>query len=652
MLRILLATIVSLPCALAVEVISLADAGPGSLRQAVASGKVRFDPRLAGKTILLTKPLELGDDAQVEIDASAAPGVMVSGGGACRILVIGGRAKVAITGLGFTQGRSSGTKHTDGGGAIFMSGQGTLTLKGCAFRDNVATGYGCAAIYVHWKHTTLIEDCTFTGNDSWGCVGSERGAAAIGTGSFGSLTIRRSTFSGNKAAIGTINCMLSELLIEDSVFTGNLTEPKSGFGGAIYTDGASGLTDDEVGGTIALRRCRFEDNVGASEGGAAFLYGYRKDGIVVERCLFRNNRVEIATVAKPGVAMGGALRIGSKATPYAITDSMFIGNRAAALGGAIWAQESEPSRIANSLFDGNVAADMGGAICVSNEGPLVIERCTIVGNESKHGGAFAGVGPWVTLSGSVVVGNRHTNPWNINQQTTATLSDGGRNVVWPAHAGSGDPKNSPVLAKPISVDPQVGPLEEQGFLLPVRQLAHPELRGQVGVDVQSLVTAVPLAKPVKERRRPAAEQPRKASQAERLAAWAAEDAAVPARAVALEAVRAALRKPGALRGVRWKSASFGDCDVLSADAAGVTVAAFGSETALPWSRIADADLLQIGLLPAQRSDPVGMAGWLHLALYAGWTAEDALVAQVSGELLRVDRPRFEAYRALCLRLRG
>ncbi|HAT10152.1 MAG TPA: hypothetical protein DCS97_06080, partial [Planctomycetes bacterium] len=152
-------------------------------------------------------------------------------------------------------------------------------------------------------------------------------------------------------------------------------------------------------------------------------------------------------------------------------------------------------------------------------------------------------------------------------------------------------------------------------------------------------------------RRPRRE-PRKASQAERLAAWAAEDAAVPARAVALEAVRAALRKPGALRGVRWKSASFGDCDVLSADAAGVTVAAFGSETALPWSRIADADLLQIGLLPAQRSDPVGMAGWLHLALYAGWTAEDALVAQVSGELLRVDRPRFEAYRALCLRLRG
>jgi hypothetical protein len=470
MLRILLATIVSLPCALAVEVTSLADAGPGSLRQALAGGKVRFDPRLAGKTILITKPLELGDGAQVEIDASAAPGVTVSAGGACRILVAGGRTHVSITGLAFAQGRSSGTQYTDGGGAIFLGGQGTLTLKGCTFRDNLATGYGCAAIYVHWKHTTLIEDCTFIGNDSWGCVGSERGAAAIGTGSFGSLTIRRSTFTGNKAAIGTINCMLSELLIEDAVFVGNLTEPKSGFGGAIYTDGASGLIDDEVGGTIALRRCRFEDNVGASEGGAAFLFGYRKDAIVVERCLFRNNRVEVAAVAKPGVAMGGALRIGSKATPYTITDSVFIGNRSAALGGAIWAQETEPSRIANCLFDGNTAVDMGGAISLTNEGPLAIERCTIVGNEAKHGGAFAGVGPWVTLSGSVVVGNRHTNAWGINQQTTATMSDGGRNVVWPAHAGGGDPKNSPVLSgsrkTPLPPHSSAAPESRQGAVHP------------------------------------------------------------------------------------------------------------------------------------------------------------------------------------------
>ena len=548
MLRILLATIVSLPCALAVEVTSLADAGSGSLRQALAGGKVRFDPRLAGKTILITKPLELGDGAQVEIDASAAPGVTVSAGGACRILVAGGRTHVSITGLAFAQGRSSGTQYTDGGGAIFLGGQGTLTLKGCTFRDNLATGYGCAAIYAHWKHTTLIEDCTFISNDSWGCVGSERGAAAIGTGSFGSLTIRRSTFTGNKAAIGTINCMLSELLIEDSVFVGNLTEPKSGFGGAIYTDGASGLIDDEVGGTIALRRCRFEDNVGASEGGAAFLFGYRKDAIVVERCLFRSNRVEVAAVAKPGVAMGGALRIGSKATPYTITDSVFIGNRSAALGGAIWAQETEPSRITNCLFDGNTAVDMGGAISLTNEGPLAIERCTI--------------------------------------------------------------------ALPLAKAP---------------------------------------AKPVKNAKESAAkapERPRQPAQGERMAALAKVDPTVLSREAAVEALRQALLQPGVMRSVRWKSPVFGDCDVVGADAGGLTVVAFGSETALPWTRLSDAELLAIAQLPIVRAGAAGMTAWLHLALHAGMTQNDAGVMRVVGELLNADRVRFDDYTALCTRLRG
>jgi hypothetical protein len=91
--------------------------------------------------------------------------------------------------------------------------------------------------------------------------------------------------------------------------------------------------------------------------------------------------------------------------------------------------------------------------------------------------------------------------------------------------------------------------------------------------------------------------------------------------------------------------------VIAADETGVTVAMFGSETALPWLRISDPDLLQIAATSVLRADAGGMAAWLHLALYVGWQPEHPQVVRVAGELLRADRPRFDDYAALVVRLR-
>ncbi|NJC96337.1 MAG: glycosyl hydrolase family protein, partial [Anaerolineae bacterium] len=80
-----------LNCPETVTVQNTADNGVGSLRKALSvvcvGGTINFDPALAGQTItLLSGPLALGKN--VTIDASAAPGLSLSGNNADRVLIV------------------------------------------------------------------------------------------------------------------------------------------------------------------------------------------------------------------------------------------------------------------------------------------------------------------------------------------------------------------------------------------------------------------------------------------------------------------------------------------------------------------------------------------------------------------------------------
>jgi hypothetical protein len=79
-----------LSCPSDITVTSTADSGAGSLRKALGSvcvgGTIHFDPALAGQTITLASPLTLGKN--VTIDASAAPGLTLSGNHADRVFII------------------------------------------------------------------------------------------------------------------------------------------------------------------------------------------------------------------------------------------------------------------------------------------------------------------------------------------------------------------------------------------------------------------------------------------------------------------------------------------------------------------------------------------------------------------------------------
>src|SRR5262249_20245459 len=99
--------------------------GPGSLRRAIAAvadaGRVSFDPGMAAATITLTSgPLWISGKT-ITIDASAAPGLTVSGGHADRVLIVDPGAGATVTHLTFADGHA-----WDVGGGIIDNGSLSL----------------------------------------------------------------------------------------------------------------------------------------------------------------------------------------------------------------------------------------------------------------------------------------------------------------------------------------------------------------------------------------------------------------------------------------------------------------------------------------------------------------------------------------------
>src|SRR6185503_6275963 len=95
----------SAPCD--VTVTSAADAGVGSLRCALSSvcvgGTLTFSDALAGQTItLLSGPLTLGKN--VTIDASAAPGLTLSGNNSDRVFIVNAGTTATVKHLTVTKG--------------------------------------------------------------------------------------------------------------------------------------------------------------------------------------------------------------------------------------------------------------------------------------------------------------------------------------------------------------------------------------------------------------------------------------------------------------------------------------------------------------------------------------------------------------------
>jgi len=182
------------------------------------------------------------DDGSMEIVRGSFDGNTISGeapdhgGGAiyCR------RGSLVLrNGIGFTANTANEGFAT--GGALHVSNGSELRIDTCTFTDNEASrGGGALADASGPNHTTHISESNFTGNLASGTLGA---GGAIHLSGGGSLSALGTSFSGNQASVmgGAIWTGLSEIIVAESMFTENVangTENIDG-GGAIYNNGGT-----------------------------------------------------------------------------------------------------------------------------------------------------------------------------------------------------------------------------------------------------------------------------------------------------------------------------------------------------------------------------------------------------------------------------
>jgi len=388
--RVLLSTI---------TVQNLNDAGPGSLRNAVAtanaqpgSDTIEFARGLRGSIVLTTGQLSISDE--LVIAGPGAARLSVSGNNASRIFRIQPGTTVSISDLSLINGRQTtsdaigisvirggailnegssltldrmtfagnraeatgegfGSANVVGGGAVTNTTQAALLARFCTFRDNTASGgqvyaFGGAVANVSGS-TARFDDCQFISNTVTGGVENYGGALGNFGGSF--LNANNSSFVLNRA-LG---------VSKDS------TTVVNAYGGAVAA--RPGTVDTSLSNTT-FETCRFVSN--RAEGGQGGAVG--------------------------GLAAGGGVY--SRNSHLTMEDITLVGN--IVQGGA-------GTSMGGTAYGGGVATD----IPAGSFGTVALQKSLVQGNVVRAGAgstAFAH-GGGVSLTGAVslfetrVIGN-------------------------------------------------------------------------------------------------------------------------------------------------------------------------------------------------------------------------------------------------------
>jgi hypothetical protein len=477
-----------------ITVMSTADSGLGSLREAIALAQagdtIQFDPALANQTITLTSG-QLTVNKNLTIDGAGAAGLSISGNNTSRVFDVVSNS-FTLRNLAIANGKTTGVGEDSAGAGIRTASGTSLIVENSLFQNNSANGTGGGAIFAGFRSTNTVIGSRFIGNSSAGNDAldkSERGGGAIAVKSESQLTVTGSEFTNNTGINGgAINTLLSGLKVERSVFNNNdstlggaFGPHTKGYGGAIYADGASGKG-------IEISGSRFDGNRGAGQGGGLFLFGYA-DKITLSDSTIINN--EVIKDSK-GDSFGGGLRTSNGVLE--IKNTTFANNKALDQGGGLWVGKTTPVTITNSTFYGNRAetADgkggLGGGIALINDSsPTVISNTTVANNYAGfQGGGFLGGGASTTLINSIVannIANNGGNNWNVKHQTTNEFTDGGGNVQW----SSLNLNDTKVTAGATLTDPLLGVLTDNGG-----SLQEPPLPGNPLVTVGAIAPPITL----------------------------------------------------------------------------------------------------------------------------------------------------------------
>jgi len=253
--------------------------------------------------------------------------------------------------------------------------EGTLLARGTEeepilFTGSDATGDWLGIRFENTTTTSILEHCTIENGDQGTTTYDSGGAIALVN---GSLELRSCVIRDNEAFVfgGGIHALDADLLVEDSIFEGNLMDGSgSAEGGAIYAE-------DSI---VAIRRSVFRDNrvVPFISGGTTNARGgaiaLRNTSGVIEKCLFARNRISHGASGN-GDSEGAAIYVkgGSpELVGNTIARNLVFGNHQR--GGGIYLESS-------ALVSTNIIADNDDVGIFVEAGAPLIEYNDISGND-------------------------------------------------------------------------------------------------------------------------------------------------------------------------------------------------------------------------------------------------------------------------------
>ena len=405
-------------------VTSTANTGPGSLRTSVlllpAGATVTFDPSLDNSTIVLASPIAI--DKNLNIDATARTGLVVSGGDASGLFTVNAGVTASITGLELRDG------STSSGGAIHNAGN--LTLVNCDLFSNQADDGG--AIFNLAGATLQLSGCDLAGNKAFVSGG---GLFNAGTATLENTRVAENSSGDEEGSGGGIHSG-GNLELTDSIVESN--------GGQV----AGGIRS---AGPLTLLRCLVMDNFAWDGSGGGVLQSGASGSIVAST--FAGNS---CLGSGGGLFHGNGSLVLSNCTLYGNTSDFEYG------GGVFTMAESV---IRSCTLTGNLAGEDGGGVYIDPAGQLTLENSIVAENE-----AFT--------SSPDVHGSLHAEAGVNLLGTTEGVAGGFSGIV-------GDPELAPPgdYGGPTPVRPPLpgSPVIEAAVLLPATpatdQLGHPRPNG-------------------------------------------------------------------------------------------------------------------------------------------------------------------------------
>ena len=395
------------------NVTTTADAGPGSLRQAILDSEANpgHDTISINTSGTLTVASPLPDILDhLTISGPGSDQFRIDGQGTYRPFHVD-LANVTITNITLQRG------HSDSyGGAILASGQ--LTLTNVHLVSNTASSHGGA---VRTTGSLLVSDSLIHGNTSETGAG---GALFVG----GDLTLSGSTIISNLAmSHGGAIYVLGEADIIGSHFQQNRCLATNCDGGALFSFSDTTIHDSyfttnlaqDVGGGVAapgqllVTSSHFEGNSSLMDKGGA-LFG--QDQAIITASTFYSNGAQFGGGAiymlgtltmsqsllqgnETARAFGGGLYVFGE---MHVTQSEFRSNQAT-IGGGLYHGFTGSGVVENSLFANNVASGgHGQAILLGGSASSMVNHVTVSAGDRVSGTAITVLSGTVTVDNSII----------------------------------------------------------------------------------------------------------------------------------------------------------------------------------------------------------------------------------------------------------